>query len=96
MRVLTLESLEDWTRGAGLLGLVVLASAVLVPGALFWTAVLAVGLIGVALATAVLVRSRRIPSLAQVIATAQAEPTIAPGTGRSGEAGLRPGEGRKP
>jgi hypothetical protein len=86
--------LSDWTRGAALVGLVVLAWALLVPGGIFWTAALALGVIGAVLATAMLARSRRIPTLAQVISNARAEPAIAPARAHSGEAGLRPREGR--
>jgi hypothetical protein len=88
------KMLSDWTRGVALVGLVVLAWAFLVPGGIFWTAGLALGVIGAALATAVLVHRRRIPTLAQVISSAQAEPAMAPARADSGEAGLRPREGR--
>jgi hypothetical protein len=86
--------LSDWTRGAALVGLVVLAWALLVPGGIFWTAALALGAIGAVVATSVLVQRRRIPTLAQVISNAQAEPAMAPARTHSGEAGLRPREGR--
>jgi len=86
--------LSDWTRGAALVGLVVLAWALLVPGGIFWTAALALGVIGAVLATAMLARSRRIPTLAQVISNAQTELAMAPARAHSGEAGLRPREGR--
>ena len=86
--------LSDWTRGAALVGLVVLAWALLVPGGILWTAMLALGVIGAAVATAVLARSRRIPTLAQVISNAQTEPAMAPAQAHLGEAGLRPREGR--
>ena len=83
MSVLTSERLGRWTRGLGLVALVVLAWSVFAPGGVLWAAVLAAGLLGSAVATALLVRSRRVPSLAQVIASAEAEPAV--GT-----------EGRKP
>jgi hypothetical protein len=86
--------LSDWTRGAALVGIVVLAWAFLVPGGVFWTAALALGVIGGAFATAVLVRRRRIPTLAQVISNAQTELAMAPARAHSGEAGVRPQEGR--
>ena len=54
-----------------------LAWAVVVPDGPLWTAVLAAGLMGAALATAALVRSRSIPSLAPVITNAEAEPVVA-------------------
>jgi len=75
MRVLTSDRLGRWTRGIGIVALVTLAWAVFIPDKLlFWTAVLAAGLTGAAVATAFLVRSRRVPSLAQVIASAEASP----------------------
>ena len=76
--------LSDWTRGAALVGLVVLAWALLVPGGIFWNAALALGVIGAAVATSVLVRRRRTPTLAQVISNARAEPAMAPASGTFG------------
>ncbi len=79
MRVPTSDRAERWTRGLGLVSLVallVLAWSIFAPGGLFWTAVLFAGLIGSAAATVLLVRSRRVPSLAQVIASAEAEPVV--------------------
>jgi hypothetical protein len=99
MRVLTLERFGHWTRGTGIVALVALAWAVVVPDGLFWTAVAAAGLTGAAVATAVLVRSRRVPSLAQVISSAEAEPLVATaGRGYTSEAAIRlsPRGGRKP
>ena len=64
---------------------------------IFWSAVLAAGVVGSAVATAFLVRSRGVPSLAQVIASAEAEPGAAPaGSGYTGGAdSARPrGEGK--
>jgi anti-sigma factor RsiW len=91
MRVLTSDRLGRWTRGIGIVALVALAWAVFVPDGLFWTALLAAGLIGSAVATAFLVRSRRIPSLAQVIASAEASPVAVPaGNGYTSVAGIRP------
>jgi len=78
MRVLTLERFGHWTRATGIVALVALAWAVVVPDGLFWTAVVAAGLTGAAVATAVLVRSRGVPSLAQVIASAEAELVVVP------------------
>ncbi len=89
-----------WTHGTGLVTLVALAAlawAVFVPGGVFWTAVLAAGLIGSAVATAVLARRRSIPSLAQVIARAEAETVVGPvHSGYEGGAGLRSRGERKP
>jgi hypothetical protein len=86
MRVSTSGHFVRWTRGLGLVALVallVLAWSVFAPGGLFWTAVLAAGLIGSAAATVLLVRSREVPSLAQVIASVEAEPVVAE-AGRKG------------
>jgi hypothetical protein len=95
MRVQTVGRLETWIRGGTLFVLMVLAWAVLVPGALFWTAGFALGLVGITLATTLLVRSRRVPTLAQVIATAEAEPALVAGRGRSTAAAAPgPREGR--
>jgi hypothetical protein len=53
--------------------------AVFVPDGAFWTAALAAGLVGSAIATAFVARSRRVPSLAQVIENAEREPIVATG-----------------
>lgn len=91
MRVLTSDRLGRWTRGIGIVALVTLAWAVFVPDGLFWTALLAAGLTGAAVATAVLLRSRRVPSLAQVIAGAEAELAAVPaGCGYTSGARIRP------
>lgn len=102
MRVPTSEQFVRWTRGTGLVALVPLAAlawAVFAPDpdGPFWTAVLAAGLIGAAIATAVLVRSWSIPSLAQVIASAESEAVVVPANcGYTSGAGLRAGGERKP
>ena len=94
MRVITLDLFSRWTQGTGLLALAALAWAVLVPGGVFWATVLAAGLVGSAL---VLVRSRPSLSLAQVIASAAAEPALVPSrSGNTGGARLRPRGERKP
>jgi hypothetical protein len=91
MRMLTSDRFGRWTRGAGIVVLVTLAWAVLVPDSLSWTALAAASLIGSAVATAVLVRSREVPSLAQVIASAEAEPAVLPGGHEyTSEAGIHP------
>ena len=79
MRVIRSERPGLWIRATGIVALVALAWAVFVPDGPFWTAVLAAGLIGAALATAGLVRSRRVPSLAQVITRAEVKPAVARG-----------------
>jgi len=70
--------------------LVTLVWAVVVPNGIFWTAVLAVAVMGTAVATAVVVRSRQIPTLAQVIAIAETEPAVRPTGLGTGGAGLHP------
>jgi hypothetical protein len=97
MRVLTWEPFDRWTHGIGLVALVALAWALFVPGGALWTAVLAAGLIGSAVATSVLVRRRSIPTLAQVIARAGDEPVPVPARSgsRSGAGPCARGE-RKP
>ena len=97
MRMITSDIFDRWTRGAGLVALVALVWAVVVPEGIFWTAVLAAGLMGAAVATAVLVRSRQVPTLAQVIASAEAEPVVVPSPGGyTGGAQLRPTGEREP
>jgi hypothetical protein len=66
------RQLARWIAGAGIASVLVLAAVVLLPGGFFWSAGLAAGLVGAMTATVLLVRSRSRPSLAQVIATAQA------------------------
>jgi hypothetical protein len=95
-----LDLVDHWTHGTGLVtlvALVALAWAVFVPGGVLWTAVLVAGLISVAVAAAVLAPSRPILSLAQVLATAAAEPALGPSrSGNTGGARLRPRGERRP
>jgi hypothetical protein len=93
---MTSDIFDRWTRGAGIVALAALFWAVVVPDGLFWTAALAAGLIGAAVATAILVRSRQVPTLAQVIASAEAEPVVPAGSGYTSGAELRPRGERKP
>ncbi len=88
MRALTSDHVGRWTRGAGIMALAALAWAAFVPGGLFWSVVVAVGLTGAVLVTVALVRSRSVPSLAQVIASAEAEP-FAPFRGGASGAEVR-------
>jgi anti-sigma factor RsiW len=81
MRVWTSDRFGRWTGGFGLVALVALTWSVFVPGGVFWAAILAAGLVGSTVATALLVRSRRVPSLAQVIASAEAEAAVGVGAG---------------
>ena len=100
MRVITVDLVDHWTHGTGLVtlvALVALAWAVFVPGGVLWTAVLVAGLISAAVATAVLAPRRPIPSLAQVIASAEAETVVALAHwGYAGGAGLPSGGERRP
>ena len=98
MRMMTSETFERWIRGAGLVALVALVWAVVAPEGIFWTAILAVGLMGAAVATALLVRSRQAPTVAQMIASATAEPALVlvpSPAGYPNAGGLRPlGDGK--
>jgi hypothetical protein len=98
MRMMTSDTFDRWTRGAGIVALVALVWAVVVPDGIFWTAILAVGLMGAAVATSILVRSRQAPTLAQMIASATAEPALVlvpSPAGYTNAAGLRPlGDGK--
>ena len=95
MRVITLDRVGNWTRGAGLLALAALAWAVFVPGGVFWTGVLAGSLIGSAVATALLVHGPASATLTQLIGQAGARP-VAGSRGSRGGARLRPGKERTP
>jgi hypothetical protein len=95
MRVPSSEVVGRWAQGAGLLALGVLAWGVFVRDDLFWAGIVAAGAIGSVTATAILVRSRSIPTLAEVIAHAEAEPAVVPVAGGStGGARLRSRGGR--
>jgi hypothetical protein len=80
MRVMTSDLFSGWSQGAGLVALVALVWAIVVPSGGFFSAVLAAGLVGAAIATTLVVRSRQVPTLAQVIASATAEtgPVLVP------------------
>jgi hypothetical protein len=95
VRVLTLERVGHWTRGADLLALAALAWAVFVPGGVFWTGVLASCLIGSAVATAMLAHSPTMPTLTRLIGGAGVEPVVGLSGSRSG-ATLRHGGERTP
>ena len=99
MRMMTSDTFDRWIRGAGLVALVSLVWAVVVPDAISWIAILAVGLMGAAIATTFVVRSRQVPTLAQVIASATAEPALVlvpSPAGYTNAARLRPIGDRKP
>ena len=98
MRVMTSDTFDRWAQGAGLVALVALVWAVVVPDGIFWSAALALGLVGAAIATTLVVRSRQVPTLAQVIASSTAEPALVlvpiP-AGYPSAAGVRPlGDGK--
>ena len=76
MKASTSNRLGRWAHRIGLASLVVLAWAILAPGGAFWTAVVAAGIIGSAVATVLVVRNRKVPSLAQVVARAVREPAF--------------------
>jgi hypothetical protein len=96
--MMTSDSFDRWIRGAGLVALVALVWAVVVPDGIFWTAILALGLMVAAVATTLVMRSRQVPTLAQVIASATAEPALVlvpSPAGYTNAAGLRPmGDGK--
>jgi hypothetical protein len=94
--MITTEHFTRWVTGTGLVALAGLAWSASPPG-YFWSTVLAAGLLGSAVATVLLVRNRSLPSLAQVITTAEAEPAAA-SVQRAGAGGavLRPGGEGKP
>ena len=98
MRLMTSDTFDHWIRGAGLVALVALVWAIVVPNGIFWSAVLATSLMGAAIATTLLVRSRQAPTVAQMIASATAEPALVlvpiP-AGYPSAAGVRPlGDGK--
>jgi hypothetical protein len=98
MRVMMSDLFGRWAQGAGLVALVALVWAVVVPDGIFWSAVLVLGLVGAAIATTLVVRSRQVPTLAQVITSATAEPALVlvpSPAGYTNAAGLRPlGDGK--
>jgi hypothetical protein len=95
MRVIRLDPVGHWTRGAGLLALAALAWAVFVPGSVFWTGVLAGCLIGSAIATALLLHGPAGATLTQLIGRSGAKPVSGYRGSRDG-ATLRPGGERTP
>ena len=76
MRVMTSDLFGRWALGAGLVALLALVWASVVPNGIFWNAVLVLGLVGAAIATTLVVRSRQAPTLAQVITSATAGPAL--------------------
>ncbi len=79
MRPLTADPVGLWTHRIAIAFFVVLTCAVIAPGGAFWTAAVGAGLAGSIAATVLVVRSRRVPSLAQVIEDAEREPAARPG-----------------
>jgi hypothetical protein len=98
MRMMTSDTFGRWAQGAGFVALVALVWAIVVPNGIYWSSILAVGLMGAAVATTLVVRSRQVPTLAQVIASATAEPALVlvpSPAGYTNAAGLRPlGDGK--
>ncbi len=60
------------------MALAALVWAIVIPDGIFWAAFLAVSLFGAAIATALLVRSRQVPTLAQMITSSTAGPVLPP------------------
>jgi hypothetical protein len=73
---MTSDLFGRWAQGAGLVALLTLMWVIVASNGIFWTAVLAAGLMGAAVATTLLVRSRQAPTVAQMIASATAEPAL--------------------
>jgi len=71
MTGVTLNRLSRWSQGVGVVALGGLAWAIFVPGGLFWLAIAVVGLVGAIVATTLLLRVRSVPTLAQVITSAE-------------------------
>jgi hypothetical protein len=94
MSLITYDRLEGWIRVATLLALLALAWGVVAPGPLLGTAVLVLGLVGVALATAIVARGYRQRTLAQVVAGIREAPVGDAAAAPASGAGVRPGEGR--
>ena len=98
MRVMMSDLFGRWAQGAGLVALAALVWAIVVPNGIFWSAVLATSLVGAAIATTLLVRSRQAPTVAQMIASATAEPALVlvpSAAGYTNAAGHRPmGDGK--
>jgi hypothetical protein len=95
---MTSDLFGRWAQGAGLVALLTLMWAIVVSDGIFWGAVLAASLVGAAIATTLLVRSRQTPTVAQMIASATAEPALVlvpiP-AGYPSAAGVRPlGDGK--
>ena len=89
MRALESEPFGRWTRGTGIVALVALAWVIVTNG-LFWSAVVAAGLLGSTVAISALLRPRRIPSVARLITIGDAEPLAVPaGCGSTSRAGIR-------
>ena len=90
MRAPASELFGRWTSGTGIAALVALAWVVVSDG-LFWSAVVAAGLLGSTVAISPLLRRRQIPSLARVITIGEAEPLAVPaGCGYTSGAAIPP------
>jgi hypothetical protein len=73
MRVIMPDLFNRLALGAGVVALAALVWGIAVPNGALFTAALVVGLVGAAIATRLLVRSRQMPTLAQLITSATAE-----------------------
>ena len=94
MSPLAYDRLEGMIRVAAVLALLALAWGVVAPGPLLGSAVVVLGLIGVALATVIVVRTRRVRTLAQVVADIRETPPV-DAAGPAGSAGVHRGERRR-
>ena len=96
MSPIAFDRLEGMSRVAAALAVLALAWGIVAPSPLLGTGVLVLGLIGVVLATASVVRSRRQRTLAQVVADIREAPAGHAAAGPAGRAGVRPAEGQLP
>jgi hypothetical protein len=79
MRLLSVDVIGRWIRGAGLIAVVALAWELFVPESAFWTALAAVAFAGAAIAPAVIAgRRRSARTLAALTAIAAAKPVRPP------------------
>jgi len=78
MRVIMPDLFNRLVQGAGVVALAALVWGIAVPSGLAFTAALVVGLVGAAIATRLVVRSRQIPTLAQQVTSATAETGLVP------------------
>lgn len=77
MRVFSSDRALRSVQGVGFVAFAILVWGILVDNGLFWSAVAATSVIGTAIATGLVIRDRSLPTLADVIASAEREPAAA-------------------